>query len=101
MMKMSEITIVECKNFLRIDFLDDDFFIEMALDCAKSYVCNYCKRTADDLDNIPEICMAVLVLTAHFYDNRSLDTDSETVNYTISKLLGNHWYYMGDSQLGD
>ena len=101
MMKMSEITIVECKNFLRIDFSDDDFFIDMALDGAKSYVCNYCKRTADDLDNIPEICMAVLVLTAHFYDNRSLDTDSETVNYTISKLLGNHWYYMGDSQLGD
>ena len=101
MMKMSEITIVECKNFLRIDFSDDDFFIEMALDCAKSYVCNYCKRTAEDLDNIPEICMAVLVLMAHFYDNRSLDTDSETVNYTISKLLGNHWYYMGDSQLGD
>ena len=53
MMKMSEITIVECKNFLRIDFSEDDFFIEMALDCAKSYVCNYCKRTADDLDNIP------------------------------------------------
>ena len=80
---MSEITIIECKNFLRIDFSDDDFFIEMALDCAKSYVCNYCKRTAEDLDKIQEICMAVLVLMDQFYDKSSLDTESETVNYTI------------------
>ena len=73
----------------------------MALDSAKSYVCHYCKRSAEDLDEIPEVCMAVLVLMAHFYDNRSLETDTETLNYTISKMLGSHWYYMSDSQLGE
>lgn len=99
--KMSEIDLFDCKDFLRIDFDEDDFFIEMALDCAKSYVCNYCKRSVEDLDEIPEVCMAVLIIMAHFYDNRSLEADTETLNYTIGKLLGNHWFYMSDSQLGE
>ena len=99
--KLSEIDLYDCKNFLRVDFNEDDLFIEMALDSAKSYVCHYCKRSAEDLDEIPEVCMAVLVLMAHFYDNRSLETDTETLNYTISKMLGSPWYYMSDSQLGE
>ena len=99
--KLSEIDLYDCKNFLRVDFNEDDLFIEMALDSAKSYVCHYCKRSAEDLDEIPEVCMAVLVLMAHFYDNRSLETDTETLNDTISKMLGSHWYYMSDSQLGE
>ena len=99
--KLSEIDLYDCKNFLRVDFNEDDLFIEMALDSAKSYVCHYCKRSAEDLDEIPEVCMAVLVLMAHFYDNRSLETDTETLNYTISNMLGSHWYYMSDSQLGE
>ena len=99
--KMSELDLYDAKAYLRIDFDLDDLFIELALDSAKSYVCNYCKRSAEDLDNIAEICMAVLVLTAHFYDNRSLEADTEALNYTIGKLLGNHWFYMSDEQLGE
>lgn len=99
--KLSEIDIFDCKDFLRVDFDDDDFFIEMALDCAKSYICNYCKRTIEDLDNIPEVCMAALIITAHFYDNRSLETDNENINYTIDKILGCHKFYMSDKQLGE
>ena len=99
--KLSEIDLYDCKNFLRVDFNEDDLFIEMALDSAKSYVCHYCKRSAEDLDEIPEVCMAVLVIMAHFYDNRSLETDTETLNYTISKMLGSHWYYISNSQLGE
>lgn len=99
MAKLSELDIYDAKSFLRIDFDTDDMFIELALESAKSYVCNYCKRSAEELDSIPEVCMAVLVLTAHFYDNRSLETDTESLNYTIGKLLGLHWYYASDTQL--
>ena len=99
--KLSEIDLYDCKNFLRVDFNEDDLFIEMALDSAKSYVCHYCKRSAEDLDEIPEVCMAVLVIMAHFYDNRSLETDTETLNYTISKMLGSHWNYMSDKKMGE
>ena len=98
-MTLTTLDLYEAKNFLRVDFSEDDTFIELALESAKSYVCNYCKRSIKDLDNIPEICMAVLVLTAHFYDNRSLEANSESLNYTIGKLLGLHWFLMSDGQL--
>ena len=95
----SELDIFDAKSFLRIDYDLDDLFIEMALESAKSYVCQYTKRTAKELDSYPEISMAVLVLMAHFYDNRTLEADTESLNYTIGKLLGLHWYYMSDSQM--
>ena len=97
----SDLDIYDAKSFLRIDYDLDDMFIEMALDSAKSYVCSYTKRPASELDAYPEISMAVLVLTAHFYDNRTLEADTESLNYTIGKLLGLHWYYMSDSQVGE
>lgn len=96
---ITDLDLYDAKSFLRVDFDNDDIFIELALESAKSYVCNYCKRTIEELDNMPEICMAVLVLTAHFYDNRSLEADTESLNYTIGKLLGLHWYLMSDEQL--
>ena len=97
----SELDILDAKSFLRVDYDLDDLFIEMALDSAKSYVCQYTKRTAEELNAYPEIAMAVLVLMAHFYDNRTLEADTESLNYTIGKLLGLHWYYMSDSQIGE
>lgn len=95
----SELTVFDVKSFLRIDYSLDDDFIEMALDSARSYICQYTKRSSQELNGIPEISMATLVLTAHFYDNRSLETDTETLNYTIGKMLGLHWFYMSDSQM--
>lgn len=95
----SELDVFDAKSFLRIDYDLDDVFIEMALESAKSYICHYTKRSSQELNKIPEISMATLVLMAHFYDNRSLETDTETLNYTIGKMLGAHWFYMSDSQM--
>ena len=97
----SEIDLIDAKSFLRIDYDLDDVFIEMALESAKAYVCSYTKRSAEELNSVPEVAMATLVLMAHFYDNRSLEADTEVLNYTIGKLLGLHWFYMSDSQLGE
>lgn len=97
--KMSELDIYDAKAYLRIDFDFDDYLIEMMLDAAKSYVCNYTKRPVEDLDNIAEVSLCVLVLTAHLYDHRTLEADTDIIDYTISKMLGASWYYMSDSQL--
>lgn len=99
LLKPSALTLVEAKSFLRVDYDLDDFLIEMMLESAKGYVQTYTKRSLEELDEYPEIAMAILVLTSHFYDNRTLETDTTEVNYTVGKLLGTHWYYMSDSAL--
>ena len=99
--KPSELDLYDAKSFMRIDFDMDDYLIEIMLESAKGWVCSYKKRNIEDLDNFPEVTMAILVLTSHFYDNRSLETDNELINYTISKILGSHWFRMSDAQMGD
>ena len=99
MKPFSLLDIYDCKAYLRVDFDFDDYLIEMMLDAAKSYVKNYTKRTQEDLDNIPEVSLCVLVIMAHLYDHRTLEADSDIIDYTISKILGCHWYYMSDNQL--
>ena len=99
MKKFSELDIYDCKAYLRIDFDFDDYLIEMMLDAAKSYVQNYTKRTQEDLDNIPEVALCVLVIMAHLYDHRTLEADSDVIDYTISKILGCHWFMLSDKQL--
>lgn len=99
--KLSEIDLIDAKSFLRIDFDEDDYFIEIALDCAKSYISSYTKLTPEELDGIPEACMCALVLCANFYDNRNLEADSDVVNYTISKIMGTHWHYISTQQLNN
>ena len=99
--KPSELTLSDAKDFMRIDFDMDDYLIEIMLESAKGWVCSYTKRTIEDLDKYAEVTMAILVLTSHFYDNRSLETDSDSINYTISKILGGHWFMMSDEQIGD
>ena len=36
---------------------------------------------------------------ARLYDRRTREADSGVIDYTITKILGSHWYYMSDSQL--
>ena len=90
----SDLDIYDAKSFLRIDYDLDDMFIEMALDSAKSYVCQYTKRPASELDAIPEVSMAVLVLMAHFYDNRTIPSTSDTtMEFVLRQTLGMHHIY--------
>ena len=99
--KPSELDLYDAQEFMCIDFDMDDYLIEIMLESAKGWVCSYTKRTIEDLDKYAEVTMAILVLTSHFYDNRSLETDSDSINYTISKILGGHWFMMSDEQIGD
>lgn len=93
LLKASELQLTDAKNFMRIDFDDDDFMIELMLESAKSYICTYTKRTLEELNNYQEVAMAILVLTSHFYDKRTLETDSISINYTIASILGSHWFF--------
>lgn len=93
LLKPSELQLTDAKNFMRIDFDEDDFMIELMLESAKGYVCTYTKRSLEELNEYQEVAMAILVLTSHFYDKRSLECDSVSINYTISSILGSHWFF--------
>lgn len=68
----------EVKNYLRLeeDFTEDDTFLQLALTSAKSFVLNY----LGNIEKIPEeASIATLVLVSHWYFNRSIVTDRDTL----------------------
>ncbi len=60
------------------------------LTVAKNYVAQYTGRTIEELDDYPDIVIAIFVLCQDMWDNRTLYVDSSNVNKVVESILGLH-----------
>ncbi len=81
------------KRFLKVDFDDDDDYIELCIQAAKEYVKNTVGKPALNAQgNVKEndalVNLLVLTLCTEFYDRRSFTVDkaNEKVRYTIRSI---------------
>lgn len=88
--KFSELTIADVENYLRLDEVDEstENFLATILSSAKSHVLHYTGRDDTNVDNIPELVIAVYAVCQNMYDNRSMEADSSVVNQVIESILG-------------
>lgn len=97
-MKVSEITIEDIAEYLRLD--DDEYSsVQMMaiLTAAKEYVSDYTGipqksetvdgKTLDDYEKFP---LAVMVLCQDMYDNRSYYVERNNVNKVVDSILNMH-----------
>lgn len=92
-MKLSEVNLTFVKEYLRQDNEDDDKLIQLLLDASKNYVVNYTGLPLEQLEQHEDVCIAVLVLVAEFYDNRTISINDKLnlrVNTMLESLLGRH-----------
>jgi uncharacterized phage protein (predicted DNA packaging) len=89
-MKVSEITIEVLKNYVRVDFNDDDTLLNAILVGSKSFVAGYTGLTTEDLDLYEDITIAVLVISAEMYENRSFQVDFHDLNTMVKYILMMH-----------
>ena len=93
-MKISEVTLEVLKNYIRVDTDEDDLFIQGILNAAKSYVKNYTGLTDEAIDLKEDLTIAVFILSADMYDNRSAtDASVKTktkVSFVLDSILGMH-----------
>lgn len=97
-MKVSEITIEDVAEYLRLD--DDEYSsVQMMaiLTAAKEYVSDYTgipqkSETADGktLDDYEKFPLAVMVLCQDMYDNRSYYVERNNVNKVVDSILNMH-----------
>ena len=85
-MKLSEIDVPFVKEYLRQDSDEDDKLIEVILEGAKDYIAKYTGQSLEQLDDSEDLTIAVLVLVAEFYDNRTISVN-ERVNLRINSML--------------
>ena len=89
-MKLSEVTIVEIKQFCRIDFEDDDIILMQFWDSAISYVRNYTGLTDVEMEEKEDITIAALVVLSDMYDNRSYMNKEAAVNKISKGIMDMH-----------
>lgn len=81
------ITLEEMKNYLRVDFDDDDALIE-ALITAATRICMDILRTedTDELSACENAKAAILYTVAYLYEHRE-EADHHTLTITLRSLL--------------
>ena len=85
-MKLSEIDVPFVKEYLRQDSDEDDKLIGAILEGAKDYIVKYTGQSLEQLEGSEDLTIAVLVLCAEFYDNRTISVN-ERINLRINSIL--------------
>ena len=89
-MKVSEIDIEKIGEFLRLDsdvVEQEASFLETIREAAVSYVSHRLALSDEDLDDYPDISMAVLVLCQDFYDNRTIYSERSYSNKVVDAII--------------
>lgn len=98
-MKVSEITVENIVNFIRITEVDENTEkeLESYLNIAKNYIENYTgipeksdDEEAETLDSYSDFVIVVYILCQDMYDNRNMYTDKSHINNTIKTILDMH-----------
>ncbi|EDT75850.1 head-tail connector protein [Clostridium butyricum] len=89
-MKVSEMTLDDIKNYIRLDSDDDDSFLDAVLIGAISFIRSYTGLTDAQIDEKEELTLPVYVLCAEMYDNRQFTIDKGTLNPIIKSILSMH-----------
>lgn len=90
--KVSEITSVDCVEYMRLDEVsqDDTNMLNSLIGVAKTFIQNYTGRTSEELDNYQDFVIVVFVLVQDMWDNRSLYVDKTNLNNVVESILGMH-----------
>lgn len=88
--KVSEITIQDVAEYIRVDELDDTTIkqLETLLIIAKDYIKNY--TALEDLDEYSDLVIVVYILCQDMWDNRTMYIDKGNMNKVVQTILDMH-----------
>ena len=89
-MKFSEIYVDSLKDYLHIDFDDDDNSLDLILKSVKAYVRSYTSLNDEKLDEYEDIAIAVLVLCNELYENKKYTINYGKENPIVKSILNLH-----------
>lgn len=96
-MKVTEITLNTAKDWLRVDYNDDDELIEMMITAAKGHMETYLNQKFSDFEELPnEFTITCLSLINSYYDNRSIlpeEKAKQQINLIYGDILDPHRHW--------
>lgn len=90
--KISEITIDDIKNYLRISEItqQDKKYLETILKISINFIQNNTGLEDEDLDKYSDLVAVVYILCQDLYDTRAYYVDGKNVNNVVSTILDMH-----------
>lgn len=86
---LSTLTPADVREYARVDEdAGSDELLQAMLDSAVSFCLAYTGLDASDAEFIPELALCALMIACDLYDTRSVTVDKNSVNPTISAILG-------------
>lgn len=87
--KISEITINDLVDYLRISELDSSQtqLLTTIQAAAVNYIVGVTGLTLEQLDNYPDLTLALYALVQDMYDNRAIYVDKANISDTVSTIL--------------
>lgn len=85
--KLSQLDLAFVKDYLKIDYDDDDAELEFYIVAAKSFIINQLNIPLKEIDTKPDIIIAVLLIIAHFYENKTVMHSGTKFNNNIDFIL--------------
>ncbi len=89
-MTVSELTVDNVKNYLRVDTNIDDTLLAVILPAAKRFCAQYTGLTLEALDTYEDMPLAVLAVAADMYEVRQLTLNGTQINPTTAQILGTY-----------
>lgn len=99
MEKVSQITVTDIANYIRLAEVseDDEKELQTYLNVAKSYISNYTglpientEEGEDSLDSFTDFIIVVYILCQDMYDNRTMYVEKNSVNKVVQTILDMH-----------
>ena len=88
-MTISEITINDVAEYLRLDSAEDSI-LPPVMAAAKKYIMDYTGQTEEELEDHEDYYLAYMILCQDMYDNRAMYTDKASVNKVVDSILFRH-----------
>lgn len=89
--RADEIDLPFVKNYLRVDYDEDDNLLTTMIFSAKSYVQNYLNKRFDEYTELPaEFTIATLSIISHWYENRVIQSEksaNEELKHVFTGML--------------
>ena len=80
------VSLDEMKQYLRVDFSDDDEFLENAIDSAESLCADVARLSLEQLSEKSVAKIAVMYAVAYLYEHRE-DADHHALTISLRSLL--------------
>ena len=90
-MNITSLGVIDIARFIKVDLNDNSANeLRMLKDGAVAYVSSYTKLSKEKLDEHEDLTIAVLIIIAEMFENRTFTVESDSINPIAKSILDLH-----------